>query len=314
MRILTVTMNPALDITLTMDHWRRGAVNIAHHIHVAAGGKGINVASILADWGALVTATGLLGTEQSHPFEDLLESKRIQNEFVRVTGSVRMAIKIVDTEAQENTDFNLAGLPLSQLSELEQKLRVLLAEHDVVVFAGSLPPHTDIHFYAKWVEEARRMGKYVAVDTSGAALQAVLEAPVLPQLLKPNEHELCAAMNIATTEEALLTAAKELRARGAERVVVSRGEQGALMLSEEGCLRVIPPRVRVVSSVGAGDAMVAGMVAGRHLPLAESATLATAFSAGVITREGAHLPPKQELEEYRHSIQITSLDSPFLKE
>ncbi len=314
--VVTVTLNPALDLTVHAAGWHRGQVNAGQGMHLAAGGKGVNVASILADFragrGEGVTATGLLGDENPERFEALLRDKGIRDAFLRVPGPTRVGVKLVDPAAQETTDINLPGLTATpqDVAALDARLDELSADHGAFVLAGSLPPGVDSGVYARWVERLRAAGRFVAVDTSGAALSAVLAAPVLPNLIKPNEHELAAALGRdLPTEDDLLAAAHDLLGRGADVVAVSRGEQGALLVSRAATVRARPPRVPVVSTVGAGDAMVAGLVSAHldGLSLPDAARRATGFSVGTITRLGAHLPPRAELDTLTAQVEVTLL-------
>lgn len=312
-RLLTLTLNPALDMTVRADGWTPNTVNSGQELHLNAGGKGVNVASFLADWGASVTATGLLGADNAQAFESLFQAKGVADAFVRVPGQTRVGVKIVDHLRQETTDINLPGLAATPgaLHQLNARLDDLAADHDVFVLAGSLPPGIAPEFYAELVTRLRGAGKFVALDTSGPALTAALRAGVLPDLLKPNAEELSAALGRDLSREAdLLAAARDLLERGAKLVAISQGEDGALLVTPQETVRARPPRVEVVSTVGAGDAMVAGLVSAHldGLNLAEAARRATSFSVGNITRLGAHLPPRAELEGYAAGVQVSSVE------
>lgn len=317
-RVVTLTLNPALDMTVRVDGLRLGEVNGGQSLQTDAGGKGVNVASFLADWGQGepggldVTATGLLGADNAAPFEALLRGKGITDAFVRVPGATRVGVKLSDHAAQETTDINLPGLSAAPgaLAEVRARLRELATGGGVFVLAGSLPPGVPTDLYAELVAELRAAGAYVALDTSGAALTSALNAATLPQLVKPNIHELEAALGRSLAGEAeVLAAARELLSRGAETVAVSQGEQGALIVTAAGAVRAVPPRVQVVSTVGAGDAMVAGLVASHlaGLGLPDAARRATSFSVGNITRLGAHLPPRAELGGYAAQVQVSAV-------
>lgn len=311
-RVVTLTLNPALDMTVRADGWQPNTVNSGQEMHLNAGGKGVNVASFLADWGVTVTVTGLLGNENAASFETLFRTKHIGDAFIRVPGSTRVGVKIVDHARQETTDINLPGLKATPelLQTLETKLDALSADHDVFVLAGSLPPGIESDYYAKLVGKLRQAGKFVALDTSGAALNAALQADTLPNLVKPNKHELSAALGRELTTEAdLLDAARALLKRGMELVAISQGEDGALLVTANETVKARPPRVQVVSTVGAGDAMVAGLIASHleHLPLQDAARRATSFSVGNITRLGAHLPPEAELSDIAAQVEVSTI-------
>ncbi|GGM20641.1 1-phosphofructokinase [Deinococcus aerophilus] len=307
--VATLTVNPALDLTVRADGWRRGEVNSGQAFQLDAGGKGVNVAAFLADWGMAVTATGLLGEDNAQAFEALFRAKGMRDAFVRVPGATRVGIKLVDGAAQQTTDINLPGLAATApaLQQLEGRLDDLMADHTTFVLAGSLPPGVDAGFYARLVARLRAAGRFVALDTSGAALSAVLAANVLPDVIKPNLQELEAALGRPLDSEAqVLAAARDLLRRGAHMVAVSQGERGALFVSGGEAVRARPPRVKVQSTVGAGDAMVAGLLSAHAdgLGLADAARRATAFSLGAVTRLGAHLPPRTELDAFAAQVTV----------
>ena len=316
MRVLTVTPNPALDLTVQAPGWQPSAVNVVDRAQTDAGGKGVNVAAVLADWAAHgestieLSAAGWLGQGNASPFEELFRERGIQDHFMRVPGETRLGLKIVDPLSQSTTDFNLPGVQVTpeQVAALTANLRRLAPQHSAVVLSGSLPPGVPSDFYAELIQALRTpAGPLLAVDTSGAALTAVLSAPQLPQLLKPNIHELEAALGRELPSDAeRLAATHELLNRGAEWVALSLGEEGAWLVWNGGAVLARPPQVAVVSTVGAGDAMVAGLVSARleGLSPADALRRATAFSAGNVTRLGAGLPPHADLLALQQQVQI----------
>ncbi|UBV44980.1 1-phosphofructokinase (plasmid) [Deinococcus taeanensis] len=308
-RVVTVTLNPALDLTVQAARWQRGEVNAARAAQQDAGGKGVNVASFLADWGVSVTVTGLLGRDNASPFEALFRTKGVTDAFVRVPGATRVGLKIVDPEQGDTTDLNLPGLTVSDraLTDLHATLHAQTAAAEVVVMAGSLPPGVPAGFYAQEVARLRAQGRFVALDTSGDALREALTASTLPDLIKPNIHELETALGQPLpSDDAVLQAARELIRRGARLVAVSQGERGALLVTAADAVFARPPRVTVQSTVGAGDAMVAGLISAHldGLDLPHTARRATAFSAGSITRLGAHLPSRPDLDTLAAQVTV----------
>ena len=284
--VVTVTPNPALDWTLTIPGFAAGAVNRVTAQRTRAGGKGVNVAARLAAHGHRVAATGFLGRDNAAPFEALLADLGIEDRFVRVDGATRVGIKIVDPDGGGTTDVNFPGLAPddTELLALDDTLAALGATGvRWAVLAGSLPPGVPPTFHADAARVLRAAGCRVAVDTSGDALRHAVEAG--PHVVKPNVHELESLVGEPLpTRAAVLGAARELLRRGVELAVVSMGAEGALFVRDGEAVLAVPPRVAVGSTVGAGDAMVAGTVSGllRGLSLGETARLATAFSVAAI--------------------------------
>jgi len=287
---VTVTANPAIDQTISVPGFRAGEVNRVVHEELTPGGKGVNVAAFLNDFGVSVLVTGFLGTPNAGLFEAFFESHAIPHRFVAVDGTTRTGVKSVDDEAGATTwaSVDSSAARCSSPTVKPGKLMSVVAPGRWVVLAGSLPPGAPATTYRRLTELAHQGGALVAVDTSEPALSEAIAAG--PDLVKPNQAELEELTGRRLADrEAVVGAAHELAARGLATVVVSLGAEGAVFVREGEAVKATPPKVRVASTVGAGDAMVAGTVAGtlRELPLAEVAALATAFSAVKISR-GRH--------------------------
>jgi 1-phosphofructokinase len=300
---LAITLNPAIDRTITISNFEAGKVNRVQGEYSNAGGKGVNVASSLADAGHSVAVTGFLGRENAMLFERHFTHKRIADHFVRLEGETRVGIKITDPVLKETTDINFPGAePLpSDLTALRATIDQIDAEWFVI--AGSLPPGVQTTIYRDLTESLKARGRKVALDTSGETLNHAVEAA--PALIKPNIHELEGLVGRPlSSRDAVVAAANELVTRGIEMVVVSMGHEGACFVGAEGILFATPPEIEVRSTVGAGDAMVAGVVSAklRGLALAETARLATAFSVRAIGK----LDPDASIESLSRTVTIQS--------
>lgn len=306
--VLTVTLNPALDQTIILDHLRVGEVNRARKAMIHTGGKGVNVASCLADWDREgVTATGILGADNEAAFTALFNAKVITDGFVRAPGETRMNIKL--SHDGDTTDINLPGLMVSPslADELVETVQRLACAGGIVLLAGSLPAGLSPEIYPLLAKRAEAAGARVLVDSSGASLKAALNGEVMPYAIKPNRDELEDFVGHKLVDDAaLLQAAHGLNARGVALVVVSLGADGALFVTEKEVLRASVPPMRVTSTVGAGDAMMAGMIAGMResAGLERIARLGTAFAAGKLAQPGAHLPSREEVEVLVSRVQI----------
>jgi 1-phosphofructokinase len=307
MKIATVTLNPAIDQTVRADHFRPNTVNYAQAMQWDAGGKGVNVASFLADFGFTPTVTGFLGQDNAYTFEQFFASKRIDDQFVRIPGRTRTGVKIVDEANQQTTDINMPGLspPAEAMGTLLKTIERLTASCDWFVLSGTLPPGIPTTTYATLIAHLKGHGKQMLLDTSKDALrEGVLAGPTI---LKPNSDELQQLTGQSLTDEAALEhAARQLLDGGIQLVVVSMGERGAMFVDPTTTLIAVPPKVMVKSTVGAGDAMVAGLIAGQvqGLSLPECARLATAFSLGTITRVGSYLPAREVLQAYVEQVSV----------
>jgi 1-phosphofructokinase len=308
--IATVTLNPAIDWTVAVPDLKPGSVNRAESVGRRAGGKGVNVAAALAEQGHRVAAFGFLGRENEAPFVDFFAAHGVRDRCLRLPGATRTGIKIVDPARGETTDLNFPGLAPTpdELAELSRRLDEL--EGGWCVLAGSLPPGVPVDFCVRTIERLHARGVRVALDTSGAPLAVALVAR--PEIIKPNEHELAALVGRGLADEAaVIDAARGLVAQGVGLVAVSRGASGAVFVSADEVVGARPPAIEVRSTVGAGDAMVAGLVAARlrGLALPDAARLATAFSlhalgrSAVATGEGG-LDPRAAVEAFAARVEI----------
>lgn len=310
--VVTVTLNPAIDQTITVDALRPGTVHRARAVRHNAGGKGVNVASCLADWGVPAVATGLLGSGNAVPFESLFAAKGIVDGFVRVAGDTRTNVKIADLAGGDTTDINLPGFAADAglLDRVRAAVRGLAAPGSLVLLAGSLPEGVPDDACATLVADLTECGARVVLDCSGAPLTAALAAPAgrLPFCIKPNRHELeeWAGSALPTVAD-LLAAARDLNGRGVDTVVVSMGSEGALFVSGGTALHARLPAVNALSTVGAGDAMVAGLIAGLRAGASPEgiARLSVAFAAAKLGRFGPNLPAPDEVRSLAAQASVT---------
>jgi 1-phosphofructokinase len=307
MKIATVTLNPAIDQTVRVNNFRTNTVNRGQAMQFNAGGKGVNVASFLADTGHEVAVTGFLGQDNAEIFERFFARKGIADHFVRIPGETRTGVKIVDEANQHTTDINMPGLtpPSEAMKALFGQIEKLAASCDWFVLAGTLPPCVPTTTYATIITRLKELGKRVVLDTSGEALRhGVLAGPTV---IKPNIDELQELTGQTLANEFdIELASSELLNDSIKLVVVSMGERGAMFVDQESALVATPPTVMVKSTVGAGDAMVAGLLAGlaQHMNLADCARLATAYSLGRITGLSSNLPDRETLQRYFQQVTI----------
>jgi 1-phosphofructokinase len=307
--VLTVTLNPALDRTLMIPAFAAGTVNRVEDSHDHPGGKGLNVAVALRDAGHIVATTGLLGHDNAAPFVALLAERGIADQWVRIAGQTRVSIKIIDPIHRQTTDINFPGLAPSTADLNALSACVGNTAAPWVVLAGSVPPQVPPTIYRDLIRSLKANGRQVVLDTSGLPLQLALEAA--PQIVKPNLAELESLVGAPLRDQAaMIAAAQPLLADGIQLVVVSLGSAGALFLSEHRALLARPPLVAVQSTVGAGDAMVAGIVSAhlRGMALNATARLATAFAADTISRLGAGLSAPNVISALIEQVTVEAVD------
>ncbi len=306
-RIVTITLNPALDLTGNVDHLVAGRVNRVSDMHLRPAGKGINVALVARGLGVSVAATGMLGQGNQMPFVDLFEKHRIHDEFIREQGDTRINIKICEQSGQF-TDINFPRLEISQenIDQLFERVSVLAQTCDVFVLAGSVPSSLSSSIWADLINLLKPLDKCILLDTSGKALEEGIAA--CPTLIKPNETELSELVGYACeSRERQQQAAEELLSKGVENVVVSNGAEGVSWYSDSLVLHATPPPQKVVSTVGAGDSLVAGLAVGlsRMLDAETILRTSTAIATMAISQIGVGITNQMDFIRLKRKILIS---------
>jgi len=308
-RILTLTLNPALDLTVRLARLEPGEVNRSETLLTHAAGKGVNVAQVLADLGHQLTVGGFLGADNPQAFDALIARRGFADAFIRVPGETRSNIKIAEQDGRV-TDINAPGPQVSEQAQqaLLNQLTLIAPGHDAVVVAGSLPRGVSAQWLHRVLVQLKGLGLKVALDTSGEALRAGLRAG--PWLVKPNTEELADALDCPTDSlEQQRQAAQRLHAQGVEHVVVSHGADGVNWFSPTLALHATPPKVSVASTVGAGDSLLAGMLHGLLSGEAPEQTLrrATAIAAMAVTQIGFGISDDAQLAHLQSGVDVRQL-------
>lgn len=288
--IYTVTLNPALDYVMKLNQLLPGGMNRAEKTQLLPGGKGINVSLMLHNLGQSSVALGFLAGFTGQEIKKRLETKGILTDFILLReGSSRINVKV---KAEQETELNADGPPIreEEMAMLLEKLDRLKAG-DYLVLAGSIPGTLPENLYEEIMSRLTGRGIRFVVDAEGESLRRTLKHQ--PFLIKPNQTELAAlCRSVPRTRKEIAEAAGQLKEQGAENVLVSLAGEGAVLLDAEGRLHDRrAARGRAVNSVGAGDSMVAGFLAGilecgdyeYALRLGMSAGSASAFSDGLAT-------------------------------
>ncbi|MCL2598683.1 MAG: 1-phosphofructokinase [Firmicutes bacterium] len=287
--IYTVTLNPALDYYLYVDKVEMDTVARAQKVAMHAGGKGVNVSKVLSVMGIDNLALGFLGGLIGQGYQKLMGDLRA--DFVSVEGDTRINVKIMDERSE-------LGVNADGLNAGEKDIQALLSKvqkavsGDLVCLCGSVPSSVDKGVYGRVMETMKSKGVRFVVDATGDLL--IKSLPHKPFLIKPNFEELCEIFGakIPDTEQGIVEYARKLLQMGAQNVLVSRGGDGAILVTQEGVYTRGAIKGKVVSTVGAGDSMVAGFVAsvarGKDLQEALKQAIAcgsaTAFCEGIATK------------------------------
>ena len=308
--IYTVTLNPALDKTVHIPNFTLDAVNRITELRRDAGGKGINVSKVIRKLGGTSEAVAVLSGETGSWIAGALREAGIRVKAFPARGETRTNLKVVDPVRGTHTDINEPGPEVTD-DILEEMLTVLaeeVCEGDYVVLSGSLPAGVDRGTYGAWTRTLRHAGAHVYLDADGEALEAGLRGK--PFFVKPNDHELSALVGreLSTVDE-VAAAARELVEKGVQRVVVSLGEKGALLVTADQTWLASSVDVPVGSTVGAGDSVVAAFVYAdaQGLGVEDTLRLAMATGAANVMESGTQAAERAVVDRLIDLVEVTRL-------
>ena len=309
--VVTVTLNPAIDKTVFIPKLVVGGLNrIEEGCRLDPGGKGINVAKVLRQFGVNVTATGFIAGNQGEKLLKAVKSEGITVDFLQVQGETRTNLKIVDQSTHVTTEINDIGFHVTQadIDRLTEKFKGLLSNCDCVVLGGSYPTGVSPLIYQHYIELANDYGVKVILDAEGEALAEGIKAK--PFAIKPNLFELETLTGRSLeTEKDIVDTGFQLIKEGIKFVVISLGHEGAIFMNEHHAYRVLPFPIEPKSTVGAGDSMVGVIANGLldELPLEQLAKWAT--TAGTITasKAGTKVCTLQEVKHALERVQLSTI-------
>ncbi|HVC88509.1 MAG TPA: 1-phosphofructokinase family hexose kinase [Gaiellaceae bacterium] len=312
--IVTVTLNAAIDRTLTVPNFQRGQRHRASAGITLAGGKGINVARALKALGIPVVATGFVGGDTGTRIVEHLTEEAILNDFVHIAGESRTSTAVVDPTGGSYTEINEWGPAVSaeELEALLEKLRYLTQGAELVVFAGSLPRDVPDDFYAEAARELSRRQVPIVLDIEGEPLRLAVEAE--PFLVSPNQSEAEALVGQEFHDDEDFRIALESIADMGARSVLITTERGCVALLREEReaqrFRAFAPRVEPVSAVGSGDVLLAGYLAGRHVGRTHEESLRSAVAAGAAStlEVGAGRFDPRQAARLQAGVELTELE------
>lgn len=285
--ILTITLNPSVDIAYQLDTFHLDTVNRVEKVQKTAGGKGLNVTRVLKQIGEDVVATGFIGGDFGSYVKKQLTRNDIRNSFVEIGNETRNCIAVLHDGKQ--TEILEQGPTIQEHEALNfiEHLEITLNNVDVVVISGSLPKGLASNYYVEIVELCKEFGVAVVLDCSGEALKNVLESQQKPTVIKPNTEELSQLIGKEVTDDI-----QELKSvlsgqlfQGIDWIVVSLGAQGAFAKHNDKFYRVRIPKIKVVNPVGSGDSTVAGIAAGVVHALPDEELLKNANVLGMLNAQ-----------------------------
>lgn len=304
--ITTICMNPSFDKTVEVDSLQIGQVNRIRDARVDLGGKGINVAVVAERLGLDVQCLGLMGKDGAAELSDLIEKEKLKHSFLVIPGHVRTNTKIVSRGGQGVTELNEPGpvVDTGILSDFFEMARKQTADSDMVVLTGSLPPGCPEGTYRDLLKILD--GKKCILDTEGKELELAAKG-ACPFLIKPNLKEMEATLGIELrTMRTIRDAALLFIRLGVEHAVVSMGEMGAMYVSSEKTLFAPALRVETKSTVGAGDAMIGGMLLGyeKEKDMSKAFRYGIAAGAASVMTAGTQLIVREDFERLLDMVKI----------
>lgn len=305
-KIATFTLNPAYDLVGFCPKIELGEVNLVKTTGLLPAGKGINVAKVLHDLGGNISVGGFLGDENQDGFTSLFSALSLDHQFHIVKGRTRINVKLTE-QSSDVTDLNFSGFSVTTDDWQQFILRSSewLTDFDIIVISGSLPEGVSLDDFSMWIENLKRICPKIIFDSSRAALSAGLKAK--PWLIKPNDKELEMLVgHPLPTIKDVKSAAMSLVDQGINNVIVSLGSKGALWVTKDEAWVARPPKCEVVSTVGAGDSMVAGIVYGilENYAVKETLVFASAVAAISVGQAGVGVPDRQKLNSMIKQIEV----------
>lgn len=305
--IATLTLNPSLDVVITVHGLAVDEVNRWTNLHLYAGGKGVDVSRAIHEMGGRTVAFGFIGGSAGRQLEILLDEEGVPYMFTPIKGETRTNFIITDTKASTQTRIDAPG-PRTSKREFERFHRRMTEIHpkpSLVVAGGSVPPSLAVDIYFDIITEVTKFGVRSILDSEGQWLKDGIKAK--PYLIKPNvrEAEILLKRELPS-EESIIEAALELLETDVEVIVISTGKNGLIAATKERIVKAVPPDVRVRSTVGAGDCTVAGLALKlvHNEPLVEACHLAVAMGTAAVLTPGTELCHKADVDRLLPQVKV----------
>ncbi len=310
--MLVMCANAGIDRTYEVENFAVGSYHMPRRFRADAGGKGVNVARALRTLGAEVLLVGFAGGISQPFMTEMLAQQGIVTEFVPIGEESRLCINIVDPSNASQTQLDETS-PLvtpDEVERLKRQWRRLLDRSNMAIISGSAPRGVPFHFYEEMVQLARDKRVPLMLDARDQLLASAIDAA--PEVIKPNLHELQELIGSPlSVPQGVVKAAKDLIGRGVRIVIVSMGKRGAIFVTaRQGSYWAVPPEIESVSSVGSGDATVAGFAAAsiRNQPLEQRIRWAVAMGAAAASTFGAVPESKRDVEGLLAGVRIEPLE------
>ncbi|HEX7364205.1 MAG TPA: 1-phosphofructokinase [Dehalococcoidia bacterium] len=308
--IATVTLNPSLDRTVTVQELVPDETNRWTDLRRDPGGKGINVSRVIHELGGKTIAYGFIGGIDGATLKELLKQQSVPFDFTPIKGEIRSNFIIADETSCSQTRIDAPGPQIMrhELQKLVQKVKHIGPKPDYLVLAGSVPPSVPNDIYRQLIETAKNNGIKTVLDSDGKWLKDGIKA--IPNIIKPNVHEAEELLQMPLRSEiAIVEALKRLLDLGVELAVISRGKQGLIAAHGVKVIKVQPPEVEVCSKVGAGDSTIAGLVLklSQGFDIEEACRWAVAAGTAATLTPGTQLCRREDVESILFQVKTKRL-------
>ena len=306
MYIITLTLNPAIDVHCKSETFTPFAENLFDVTSNDAGGKGINISRALNTGGVENTAVLVVGSENGDDFLRKLKAEGISYKEIKVPGRIRENITL-HTNGQPETRISFSGF--SSDNSLIDKVRELLSgealDNSIITVTGRLPDGVDIGYVKSFIKDLKAKGAKIVIDSRSFKKEDITECR--PWLIKPNEEEIKMYEDTPVTGvESAIVAARKLKAQGIENVMISLGGEGAVLATDEGTFSATAPKIKVVSTIGAGDSSIAGFIAkfSQSGSYEEALRNAVSYGSAACCVEGTQSPKLSDIEKFYNEIEV----------
>ena len=305
MKIITLTLNPAFDLHCFVKNFEPYHENLADISSLEAGGKGVNISRALGSLGVENKALVVLGKENGDAFRQALAKNGTDSIFIELEGRIRENITL-HTENSPETRISFRGFSAdaSLLHRVEASLSGNVDSDTVVTFTGSLPDGVSVEDAKNMLKGLKAEGTKIVIDSRSFKLDDIKE--LYPWLIKPNEEEIQMYSRVKVTDlESAAIAAAELQKSCAENVIISLGDKGAVLACKEGSFTSTAPKIKALSTVGAGDSMIAGFIAATqtHRPPLDTLKFAVSCGSAACLTEGTTPPDKNTVTSLMHQLE-----------
>jgi len=305
--IATITLNPSLDITITVHGLEVDKTNRWKHSSLYAGGKGIDVARAIHEMGGRTVAYGFIGGSPGRQVEIMLDEEGVPFSFTPIEHETRTNFIITDTKTSQQTRIDAPGPRISkkEFERFRRKIMEIRPKPELVVIGGSVPPGLPASIYYDMITDAWHFGVRSILDCENPWLEEGIKAK--PYLIKPTVREAEELLKRELpTQEAIINAALSLLETGIQIAVISRGKDGLIAATKERIVKAVPPQVKVRSALGAGDCTIAGLALklAHDEPLIEACRLATAMGTAAVLTPGTELCHRADVERLLPQIEV----------